>query len=128
MYIKFFNQISAKDNKIAGGKGASLGEMSQVKIPVPPGFVVLASAFEDFIKENHLDVEIDAQLKKVNVKKVSTVEKVSKFLRGVIAQQKIPKEIQKQILVAFDKLKAKYVAVRSSATARIQKLLPGLEN
>jgi len=81
-FIRFFNQLSSKEIKIAGGKGASLGEMTQVEIPVPVGFVVLASAFEKFIRKYHLDVEIDAQLKKVNVKKVSTVEKVSKFLRG----------------------------------------------
>lgn len=122
MYIKFFKDLTFKDAKIAGGKGASLGEMTQAGIPVPPGFVVLASAFEDFIKENHLDVEIDAQLKKVNVKKVSTVEKVSKFLRSIIASESIPKEIQKQILSAFDKLGAKYVAVRSSATAEDSKV------
>lgn len=122
MHIKFFKDLTFKDAKIAGGKGASLGEMSRAGIPVPPGFVVLASAFEDFIKANHLDVEIDAQLKKVNVKKVSTVEKVSKFLRSIIARQKVPREIQKQILSAFDKLNAKYVAVRSSATAEDSKV------
>jgi len=122
MYIKFFSQLNFKDAKIAGGKGASLGEMTRAGIPVPPGFVVLASAFEDFIKENHLDVEIDAQLKKVNVKKVSSVEKVSKFLRSIIARKSVPKEIQKQILSDFDKLGAKYVAVRSSATAEDSKV------
>ncbi|MFN3301973.1 MAG: PEP/pyruvate-binding domain-containing protein, partial [Patescibacteria group bacterium] len=105
-----------------GGKGASLGEMSRAGIPVPPGFVVLASAFEDFIKKNHIDIEIDAQLKKVNVKKISTVEKVSKFLRGIIGRYKVPEGIAKEILSAFDKLKAKYVAVRSSATAEDSKV------
>lgn len=122
MHIKFFNQLNFKDAKIAGGKGASLGEMNRAGIPVPPGFVILASVFEDFIKESDLDIEIDAQLKKINVRKVSTVEKVSKFLRSIIARDPIPKEIQKQILSAFDKLGAKYVAVRSSATAEDSKI------
>lgn len=134
MRIKFFDQISARDSKIAGGKGASLGEMSQAGIPVPPGFVVLADAFEDFISKYHLDVEIDAQLKKVNVKKVSTVEKVSKFLRGVISRYKVPKNIAKEILNAYESLANDkriktnkkrmpfYVAVRSSATAEDSKV------
>ncbi len=116
-FIKKFEELDMKDIKIAGGKGASLGEMTKVGIPVPPGFVVLSQAFEDFIRNYHIDVEIDAQLKKVNPKKVSTVEKVSKFLRGIISQYEVPKDIQKEILSAFDKLSAKYVAVRSSATA-----------
>ena len=45
-----FNQISKSDTAIAGGKGASLGEMTKAGIPVPPGFVLLSSAFEKFWK------------------------------------------------------------------------------
>lgn len=47
-YIKFFDEISKEDTKIAGGKGASLGEMVGVGIPVPPGFVVTVDAFKSF--------------------------------------------------------------------------------
>ena len=50
-YTKVFNQINKNDTKIAGGKGASLGEMAQAKIPVPEGFV---------IDSNH---EVDKKLK-----------------------------------------------------------------
>lgn len=45
-FIKFFRDISKDDVLIAGGKGASLGEMSRAGLAVPPGFVVLAGAFE----------------------------------------------------------------------------------
>ena len=44
--IKFFNQITKFDVATAGGKGASLGEMVQAGLPVPPGFVVTPEAFE----------------------------------------------------------------------------------
>ncbi|KKR80148.1 MAG: Phosphoenolpyruvate synthase, partial [Candidatus Daviesbacteria bacterium GW2011_GWC1_40_9] len=37
MYIKTFKQISKEDVAEVGGKGASLGEMTQAGIPVPPG-------------------------------------------------------------------------------------------
>lgn len=40
-FIRNFNKISQQDITIAGGKGASLGEMTKAKIPVPPGFVIL---------------------------------------------------------------------------------------
>ena len=50
-FVRPFNQLSAKDVALAGGKGASLGEMTQSGIPVPPGFVVLAPAFDRFIEE-----------------------------------------------------------------------------
>ena len=51
MYIKTFKQITSKNVNEAGGKGASLGELTNNKIPVPPGFVILASAFDRFLKE-----------------------------------------------------------------------------
>ncbi len=85
-FVKNLNQLSKNDVKIAGGKGASLGELIQAKFRVPPGFVVLSSAFENFFKKE------------------------------------FPEELSKEILSDFDKLKSKYVAVRSSATAEDSKI------
>ncbi len=47
-HILAFTKISKKDVHLAGGKRASLGEMTQAGIPVPPGFVILTSAFNRF--------------------------------------------------------------------------------
>ena len=44
--IRDFNKINKNDVAIAGGKGASLGEMTQAGIPVPNGFVILSNSFE----------------------------------------------------------------------------------
>ena len=46
MFIQDFAELNKHDVRTAGGKGASLGEMTGAGIPVPPGFVVLAGAFE----------------------------------------------------------------------------------
>ncbi|MEO8065381.1 MAG: PEP/pyruvate-binding domain-containing protein [Candidatus Doudnabacteria bacterium] len=59
MYIKVFKQLNKNSVSEAGGKGASLGEMAKAKIPVPPGYVVLASAFDHFLEETDLDSEIE---------------------------------------------------------------------
>lgn len=53
-YLKPFSELGKNDAPIAGGKGASLGEMTQAGIPVPPGFVILADAFEYFIWHHRL--------------------------------------------------------------------------
>lgn len=50
MYLHFLAQISKADVTIAGGKGASLGELTQAGLPVPPGFVILTQAFKEFSK------------------------------------------------------------------------------
>ena len=55
--VRLFNKLSKLDVAIAGGKGASLGEMTQAGIPVPEGFVILSNVFERFIEETHLNVE-----------------------------------------------------------------------
>ena len=116
-FTKNFKQLSKKDVGIAGGKGASLGEMTGAGIQVPPGFVVLAPAFDEFLKQTDLDMEIEAALDKVNYKDVNSVDQASKLIRDLIHDVKMPKDLQKEILIDFDKLKAKHVAVRSSATA-----------
>ena len=117
MFIKHFNQLSKDDVLIAGGKGASLGEMVRANIPVPPGFVVLASAFDKFLEETDLDVEIEALLHGVNHQDINSVEKVSAQIRDLISKAAFPKDIAEDITSAFSKLKAESVAVRSSATA-----------
>ena len=95
MFTKNFKQLSKKDVAIAGGKGASLGEMTKAKIPGPPGFVVLATAFEQFIKETDIDVEIESELDKVNHKDINSVEKPRKvserFIQRQICQKTLPR-------------------------------------
>lgn len=116
-YIKFFKEISKADVNIAGGKGASLGEMTNAGIPVPPGFVLLAGAFDRFIAETNLKEEITSQLSKVKPEDINSVERASSVLRDVIHDTPLPEDLKKEILTAFQKLAADFVAVRSSATA-----------
>lgn len=116
-HIKFFKNISKKDVAIAGGKGASLGEMTRAGIPVPAGFVVLAGAFDRFSHETALAEDIPAQLKKVNPEDTNSVDRASAVIRDMIHDRPMPEDLEKEILEAFAKLDARYVAVRSSATA-----------
>ncbi len=122
MTIKFFKQLSKNDVKIAGGKGSSLGEMTKAKISVPPGFVVLAPSFERFLETTDADVEINAMWDRLNIKDAENIEENSEIIRDVILKKKFPIELGKEILSSFDKLEAKYVAVRSSATAEDSKI------
>ncbi len=112
-----FSQLNKNDALLAGGKGASLGEMSQAGIPVPPGFVVLSDSFEQFIKETDLIQEIDSILHKVNIKEIHTVENASEQIKALILAAEMPKDISDDIEKEFKKLNTEYVAVRSSATA-----------
>ena len=100
VYIKFFKNLSKKDVQIAGGKGASLGELTKVKFPVPPGFVVLAGAFGRFLTETDLNAGILAELKKVKIEDVNSVERASVVIRDLIHDHGMPDDLQKEILKA----------------------------
>jgi pyruvate,water dikinase len=117
MLIKPFSQIGKKDAAIAGGKGASLGEMTQAGLKVPPGCVILAEAFDKFLEATDLTQELETQLKKVNYKDVNSVDGASSIIRALIDSAQMPKDLAKDIMQEFKKLKSPYVAVRSSATA-----------
>ena len=117
-----FNKLSQQSVKIAGGKGASLGEMTQAGLPVPAGYVVLARAFDRFLEETDLNSEVEAQLKKVKHTDINSVDKASNKIRDLINDQTVPKDIAKAVIENFNKLAVKWVAVRSSATAEDSKV------
>ena len=93
--IKSFKQLSKKDTNIAGGKGASLGEMTQKGFLVPPGFVVLANAFEKFIKETDIEPELEAMWDRINIEDMESIEENSEIIRDVILQKEFPKDLGK---------------------------------
>ncbi|KKQ64404.1 MAG: Phosphoenolpyruvate synthase [Candidatus Daviesbacteria bacterium GW2011_GWA2_38_24] len=115
-YTKSLSKLSKKDVAIAGGKGASLGELLQAKILVPNGFVVLTDAFDKFLDDTDLRQEVLAQLDKVDQDKMHTIERASERIQQMILRANMPKEIAEIISKDFSSLGAKYVAVRSSAT------------
>jgi len=43
-YVYSFNEGDGKNKKLLGGKGANLCEMTQIGLPVPPGFVITTDA------------------------------------------------------------------------------------
>lgn len=121
-FIKDLKEIDKKDIFVAGGKGSSLGEMAKIGVSVPPGFVVLASAFDRFLEETDINVEIDAMWDRINIKDTENIEENSEIVRSIILKKEFPAELRKEILSAFDKLGAENVAVRSSATAEDSKI------
>jgi len=117
MNTKTFKQISKKDVSLAGGKGASLGEMTKAKIPVPPGFIILVRAFDKFLEETDLVAEIASQIKQINFKDINSVDRASNVIRDLMSDTEVGEELKDIFLKEFKELNCKYVAVRSSATA-----------
>ncbi len=117
MFVRNFTDLSKADVALAGGKGASLGEMMAAGIPVPPGFVVLAPAVDRFLHETGIDVEIEDALHDLNHQDLNSVEGISARIQDVIFKADFPTDIAEEVMQHFHDLGAAYVAVRSSATA-----------
>ena len=116
-FVRDFEHIDKSDVNLAGGKGASLGEMTEIGIPVPSGFVILSTSFEKFLQETNLKSQIDSVLQTLNYKDIRQLENVSEKIGALILGAQISKDIANQIQEFFKKLDSKYVAIRSSATA-----------
>lgn len=116
MFCQPLTQLNKNDTTTAGGKGASLGELTQAGLKVPSGFVILTIAFEQFLTQANLHNQIQAELDRVNQYEGETVEKAAEIIQGLIAQATMPKDIVMAIQTSFKDLGAEFVAVRSSAT------------
>jgi pyruvate,water dikinase len=121
-YVKPLHTITCKDLFLAGGKGCNLGEMIKAGLPVPDGFVVLTSAYRDFVEKNNLQKEIDSIVKDVRADDVITLENAFKTIYNLFDRCPIPEEITSEIVSFYHQLKGA-VVVRSSAAAED---LPGI--
>ncbi|HLC44755.1 MAG TPA: PEP/pyruvate-binding domain-containing protein, partial [Patescibacteria group bacterium] len=94
--IKWFREINSRSVAEAGGKGASLGEMTRAGIPVPPGFVILSAAFDRFLEECELLADVDAILARVNYKDINSVDRASNEIRALVASAKMPADVARE--------------------------------
>ena len=122
MGVLWLDEVDKDDVPLVGGKGANLGELLRLGIPVPEGFVVDANTFKQFIESTGLKDKIMEILDSVDVNNTSELEEASKKIREMIEKTPMPKEIEEEIRKAYRQLceevgEEVYVAVRSSATA-----------
>jgi pyruvate,water dikinase len=116
--ILTLEEIKKEDIPSVGGKGASLGEMFSIGLPVPRAFVVTAQSFRRFLGETGIEERLFAGLAHLNVDDNAALEEASKKARELVLSVSIPPQLQKRIKDAYRALGSEpVVAVRSSATA-----------
>ena len=135
-FVKWFSELNKDSGAVAGGKGANLAEIFNLKISVPPGFVVTAQAYDYFIKKARLDEKIKNILSKIDYENTKQLDESTKQIRELIINSEFPKEMREEIIEAYETLSLTdydikesgaldileansepvFVAVRSSAT------------
>ena len=104
MNVIKLEEVRKEDIEVAGGKGANLGELIQHGFPVPPGFVVVADTYRQFISDIAINTDSCQQIRKQILERDITAE-----LQGAL--QRHHANITANYTGQF------VYAVRSSATA-----------
>jgi len=123
--VLWFETVRNTDVPIVGGKNASLGEMINAGLPVPPGFAVTAYSYEKFIEDTRIAEKIYQVIKETvtDPNDPKQYDTASKKIRELINKTSMPKEVETAVKSAYKELckrlnlKDAFVAVRSSATA-----------
>jgi pyruvate,water dikinase len=119
--VVWLEEVGKEDVPTVGGKGASLGEMINLGIPVPGGFAVTAQAFRDFINRSGIAGDLFDALK-IDVNDQSQLLRAEETAKRLIMGAKVPADMEKAIKSRYQELCERegeevFVAVRSSATA-----------
>src|SRR5271157_5130672 len=65
-YVYFFGGGKADGNgkmkDVLGGKGAGLAEMTNAKLPVPPGFTIQTEACREYMRDGGVSKEVNRQM------------------------------------------------------------------
>lgn len=103
----------------AGGKAANLSRARAAGVPTPPGFVITASAFGLFVRENNLEREIERRFAAVRLSDHDAIVRVTGELQELILEGDVPAVVARAIAAATADLvgPGQLLAVRSSALA-----------
>ena len=108
---------------LVGGKCASLGELINAGVRVPPGFALTTEGYRRFMADSGIARELRVLLAGADAQDLAALESISERIRGLVEAQPFAVEIEDLVAECYRKLSLRActpavpVAVRSSATA-----------
>ncbi len=119
-YLVRLSSVNSADLQRVGGKNASLGEMiqnlAQVGIKIPDGFATTTEFYQQFIAQNNLNTKIAKTISNLKIHQVTSLEKTAQQIRTWIMATPFSDQFEKEVAMAYAKLKNVAIAIRSSAT------------
>ncbi|CAI07887.1 PEP/pyruvate-binding domain-containing protein [Aromatoleum aromaticum] len=118
-----FEECGKDSVPLVGGKCASLGELINASVRVPPGFALTTRGYAQFMREAGIQAEVAGLLDGLDHEDMDKLEEASHAIREMIESRPLPIELEDLIAEAYRKLSVRCylpavpVAVRSSATA-----------
>ncbi|MDD5651263.1 MAG: phosphoenolpyruvate synthase [Candidatus Nanoarchaeia archaeon] len=123
--VIWFKDISEDDIGIVGGKGLNLGIMYNLKFPVPPGFVVTAQAFKDFLETTRLNKTIYKLLEDLDIQDTDKLEKTAKKIQDSILDKEVPEQIIDDIKNAYENISVDLSIFRSASKSALDIIKAG---
>jgi len=112
----WFEDLSLADEALVGGKGANLGELTRAGFPVPPGFVVTASAYTEAMERAGVRGRLRELVAGVELDDPDALAAAADELKALVRSAGMPEELRAQVVEAYRRLgDGSAVAVRSSA-------------
>ena len=91
-----FAEIGKADHGRVGGKCASLGEMTQAGVAVPPGFAVTTDAYLSMLDGTRLRDEVEAQLARIDFDSVEALDRAAQAISHTTEEIKFDSEWSQQ--------------------------------
>ena len=115
-----FGDLSRASLPVAGGKAASLGEMTRAGFPVPPGFCVTTAAYQLAAGQSGLAAVLK-ELEGVPGTELAALSALAEKARAALRGAEVPEAVRAACTAAYRAIAGPGmdapVAVRSSATA-----------
>ncbi|MFB6186927.1 MAG: PEP/pyruvate-binding domain-containing protein, partial [Halobacteriaceae archaeon] len=103
MAVLWLDDIRANEVENVGGKGASLGEMTDAGLPVPDAFVITADTYRSFIEETGIQDEL-FDIIDVDPENSSALANAETMAKELIMETELPDEEKENILSAYNEL------------------------
>ncbi len=122
-WLFWFNELGSGDINLVGKKCANLGEMTKARVSVPPGFALSLEAYQRYMRDAGLTVEISEFLQRFGEQGPRTYgefAEASGFIRALMETKPMPADMAAEIRQNYRSLCALCgqddvaVAVRSS--------------
>src|SRR5690606_17358532 len=97
-------EVGIADRPTVGGKGGSLGELTQAGIAVPPGFVVTTAGFEQFLAALEARETIRDKVAALDPHDLDAAGALSEELRRRVIEEPMPGQVEQAIRAAYAEL------------------------
>src|SRR3989344_5170005 len=96
--IVWFNEVGKGDVALVGGKGANLGEMVNVTLPVPFGFIITSYSYFAFIKKARIEDKIKNIISLINYDNPHELQQASSLIKQLILNAEMSEKLTHTIV------------------------------